>query len=443
MTTKPINNNDRVAITARRNGGTSIVELPRARRLHSRTTRRAFTMAEMMVAAVILAGGLIMVATLYPVAWSRARTVAEASKATAAINAADTAVNKLVQLRGGGAGLLLGEFSGIDIIDNLTGLAPPDGIDDFADGNVHVLNMENALFLSSWSTIPEWALPTTATALDPAWPNNGAAFLNIPAQIAFHERVFPPLSPRPIGGSFEGDLLQEQWDSVLADRRFAWSVLYQFDPAPTSGFEERTLNIYYATVRLGEQGSRYPRQHIDSATAADTYPNPRAINSDQDVRLPVPWLVDIEVTVNADAMGLPLPKSGIPSQANIGAAANAFAPINFGNNTFLVDLFTPGNQVIDYRSGQIYRIIDSSVLTDDAGATLTLDRELQVSDVDDSGNNVFEIGVEDIRRVWVFPPAAEASGQFFSGTGGGRIPAPSGKSPLADLDVRRIRLAPN
>ena len=91
-------------------------------------------MAEMMIAIIILGLGLLMVATMFPVAWTRARDLAEFTNHNTASQAAQTTVQMLCRVYNPAIGLSVSSFLGDTQI--------PTVID--ADGTVHVLEIQNA-----------------------------------------------------------------------------------------------------------------------------------------------------------------------------------------------------------------------------------------------------------------------------------------------------------
>ena len=60
--------------------------------------RRAFSLAELMIAVVILGVGLLMVATMFPIAWTKARDQIEETNVGNAVASAEAIVNKKVRV---------------------------------------------------------------------------------------------------------------------------------------------------------------------------------------------------------------------------------------------------------------------------------------------------------------------------------------------------------
>ena len=103
----------------------------------------AFSLIEMMIAIVILGLGLVMVATMFPIALGRARTLSEFTRQTAIANAAETTIGMLAQVDG--LTLNAATFAGDLVYD-----APPPppnlnsvGLMARSDTRVHLLHMEN------------------------------------------------------------------------------------------------------------------------------------------------------------------------------------------------------------------------------------------------------------------------------------------------------------
>jgi len=246
---------------------------------------RAFSLVEMMIAIVILGLGLVMVATMFPVAWDRARTLSEYTvQQSAAAGAQATlaallrpASHRLVEIlpRPTAPGapleelrLTSGSLAG-DMFFDPTLLSPSPllstgerhrAILAFSDTSVHALNMENISYISTdpadltiaenpWDLEdPGGSFPTPPGrqivqdrfqktdypfAVKPR--NRGAPFPNqlfYDPQVLAWQRLYPPMEAPPSAPGPELD----QWNEKLATRRFCWAVLHRLrsrvGPAP-------------------------------------------------------------------------------------------------------------------------------------------------------------------------------------------------------------------
>ena len=253
---------------------------------------RAFSLVEMMIAIIILGLGLVMVATIFPVAWDRARTLSEYTVEQSAAAGAQTTLATLLRpashtlveilprpdLNSGNPReelrLTSGSLAGDMFFDpTLPGSLPADeqylAILAFADTSVHALNVENMLAKPD-KTLPEnplglvaensWNLEdpedivqkqfvnTNYPGLDPEpenQRNRGKAFPNqlfygydddlrdyVHPQVHLWQRLYPPMEAPPTVAGPELD----QWNEKLATRRFCWAALHrlrsQFGPKP-------------------------------------------------------------------------------------------------------------------------------------------------------------------------------------------------------------------
>jgi hypothetical protein len=238
----------------------------------------------MMIAIVILGLGLVMVATIFPVAWDRARTLSDYTVEQAASSGAHATLSALLRPAGHSlvkvcplpptpcfeeSRLTTGGLAGDMFFDpTLVGPASPrpdwyKGILAYSDTSVHALNVENILFLSTVpvvATVPEnpWALedpggsfPTPATQivqgrfLNTDYPhpvnqrNRGESFPDPDRlfyggdkcltpqggtpQVRVWQRLYPPMTAPPAVPGPELD----QWNEKLATRRFCWAVLHR------------------------------------------------------------------------------------------------------------------------------------------------------------------------------------------------------------------------
>ena len=454
------------------------------RRLPTKTESAAnrkpgFSLLEMMIAMVILGLGLIMVATIFPVAWTRARTLAEFTTQSTVTASAHTTLQMIARVDS--ADTTAGTFAGEPLI-SLGFLRIAD------DSRVHLLHMENMLVGAAQQAItPDRANPSLTMSPAPPWKLERAD-LQIPEtdlpteffestygapRVRFESRLHPPLRWRDPDSAVTDSagvfrMPDPNWEGELDQRRFAWSILHRrteplaYDLLPgmtTSDLESalsqpRTFDIYYVTLRRSQATHRFAQQDADSRNTPNPAERqnpdtpveavtPRALDPDEDVLIPVPWRVQVffpDETVLAsktDPGNLP---SGVPTEIEVNTD-------NAETAEFVIDMFTVGTPFIDEESGQIYRVVRRRIIGEDLDqAILTLDREIFIEDIDDGyfdppnptidnfGNGTIE-HEEQLRTVWVFPPRVTDRDD-------GDPPSFVGKQPVVGIDVRTLNLRP-
>ena len=454
--------------------------------------RCAFSLIELMIALTILGLGLVMVATLFPVAWTRARQLAEHTTQSAITE--NTGITMDLMMTVDGLETQEGSFAGDLIVDPVLGpLYEP-------DSRVHALNMENVLVSAPRGFTPdrEDSLASTDARKNVGAPwrleqlevlgANLVPFTEWPAyiftgafgkpQVRFEQRVYPPLRARRSDsvtppGEFLSDPGDPQWDEALDTRRFAWAVFHRLrepevDPTSLPDFtndevsiaflsQRRVFDVYYVTLRRTQPSYRYAQQDPDGT--AVPFPetgvaspmrgeptSPLALPADHDVLLPTPWRVQVY-----------FPPDGLPSveaPPNLGFDAPRGVPTEIQVNTdsaptaaFVVDFFPPGASFIDEVNGLVYRVVRRRIageLLDQA--YMTVDREVLVEDIDDGhfdpdpAENHFGDWIiqddESIRTVWVFPPPVQATRV------GNGIPVFEGKQPVVGIELRTLTVSP-
>ena len=444
------------------------------------THRRAISLAEMLIAIVVLGLGLIMVATLFPVSWTRARRLLESNNKAYATSAAQTTVRLLARVDGkfkpDGTVIEAFSFKGDQI---LYWHSDPTRFQFFnPDARVHAMNMQNIRFEDeSRAFVAEypWADSPDFDVRDQVYLCGGpdvVEILTVPEatyfqpQIRLYERVYPPLPPRPNELNSDNSPPSRIWDSLLDGRRFAWTVFHKLPTQyvlqvrvggvcapPGMGGEyiekPRKFTMYYATLRRTNPTQRFARQDWD----AEFMPDPgnravavavRALAADEDMILPVPWRV--QITLGQDSIELP-PGRGIPTEVGVNVdldvPTNPLAP-NLG---FTAQMFRRGTVFIDELSGQVYRVQSRRLVNEDdpdnLQAFLTLDKEILLtqSEVDDffpPNENLDD--EERLRVVWVFPAAVNRV------AGGRKAGDPlifDGPQPVVGIDVRSLTVEPS
>jgi len=389
--------------------------------------RAGFSLAELMIAIVILGLGLMIVASMFPIAWTKARDLAATNTAASAAQAAETTVRLLTRVSDSGDPVpsvpsFLGDHDGVTPTPNL-------------DPWVHVLHGQNFSLNTPWPT----ATPQPAPLLGDFIAVGGGTAdpdVNHPTplplvQVAFHDRVYPPL-PVPPDGSNPGTFAAEanRWRDLLDQRRFSWSVLHKldYDPAvPPTRASVRSFTVYYVTLRRGQPTNRYARQDGTTAAPYRVFGSPSSghfppadLGRAEDVIFPVPWRVEIELAAP------PASPTGVPTEAYTN---------NQGKTNWLVtEMMPPGAVLIDEINGLVYRVEGREL--DPANpdrAILTLDQEVPVDLLDDDDDSLTAPDV--IRTVWVFPPAAERDSN-------GDLVAFIGPQPVAGIEVRTLTLTP-
>ncbi len=481
--------------------------------------RRGFTLIELMIAIVILGLGLTMVATIFPVAWTRAKAMSEVTAQQTMVPTIESTLRSLVPVAD--KSLTRVGFAG-DLV--YADECSPGWIAAYSDTRVHALNLNN-LKVQDRAFVAEdpWRLemmPDARTWVadplvgDPLSNSCNELYerirgLNLGVgayvdmilepfsyhtpRVDFGQRLYPPLPPRDpntvdTAGKFTGD--DPSWDGRFDTRRFAWAVFHRLrkrvgpvpptslvppndyrpgDPiyvqraqeASSAAGEERTFDIYYVTLRRTRPTDRYARQeasfvpnpNILAATAGAT-PVPQAMLKTDDVLLPTPWRVQIEVP-QFPAIQLADDATGLPTEVLI--PPNNF-PGGEQSKIMLVQMFPPGTFFIDEINGQVYKVVQRRIVDDVGGeAVLTLDREITLEDVDipETSPGVCDVRFptfgactvvgpnhaladpeELLRTVWVFPPA---TGQRDDSE---LFPTFDGPGPIVGVDVRSLSLLP-
>ncbi len=402
--------------------------------------RLAFSLLEMMIAIVIMGLGLIMVATMFPVAWNRARGLTEYTTEVAVTEAAKMTIELLTRVdgpetRSDPVPPEAGSFAG-DLIYKKDSLTRPEWIIAFSDTRVHALHLENLLVEKpeedSPRLVPDRVAPLDSEHLpwdlerlgpgctgqnigglgfDPRQECNGNLFFDdceplksmfFNAQVWLESRVYPPMAE---------DLtpLEDEWYEVLDTRRYAWAVFHRLprkkgpdqDPtcaqndqdreeAEVAAHQAREFDMYYVTLKLSQQTPRYARQDTDPTMTPDFQEPfrevpvpPEALPPEDDVRLPSPWRVQVLFpdTLLSNKKKCNNAPYNVPPPTGIPTEIQV-NPEDAETAAFVVDMFQEGTPFIDELSGQVYRVLRKRVLGMDR-AVLTLDREILIEDIDD------------------------------------------------------------
>jgi len=378
-------------------------------------------MAELMIAVVILGIGLLITSSMFPIAWYKAREVAEAAVVPALANAAE--VNLKLQCRRADRNLdetdprYTSSFFPGDWVppagDRVEPLIGP-------DTHVHLLNAGNFLADTGEDFYidddnKEWPVADDAWMLEDnlvvylADRNPLLTGFNVPLvevlrvalgpQVTPQSRLALPLGRRPRAADTPTPpaevmkLWQERFDGC----RHCWAVFYRFSELPGAEYavinpnnttltvqqkhkvsteelrQPRQLNVYYVTLKR-PVGARYARQqgydpHESSPETADlTAPEPR--DPEFDVLLPVPWRFEAELAV------LPTDADYVP-----GAPAEIIVrpPTNTGVQPIMLEALDKDYYLIDDRTGQVFKVTNRR--TDGLNVVLTLDSEYTAAQV--------------------------------------------------------------
>ena len=468
---------------------------------------RAFSLIELMVAIVILGLGLVMVATVFPIAWGRARTLSEQTTQATITQVAHTQLSMLASVDGfeepgDDEPKNAATFAGDLVIDAAQAGGNPVLLLTFSDTRVHYLCMDNVSVAprhivpdlqvpwidnpsTAWNDASTpWLLervrlaPSVSAFPDTGLPANvvcGAvqfgttSFLR--SRIRLEQRVHPPLPARqfvnPSGAFIDSD---PTWDEMFDGRRFAMGVFHRLreriGPDPSGAIRQgdtdhlpaaldargslREFDIYYVTLRRPKSTLRFAQQDRDPLNVPDPWvPDappvaPKAASYHDDVLLPEPWRVQVEIAT--DTLNTAATATGIPTEIRVPPSDLTGAPPEAV--TMLIQMFQRKTFLIDELSGQVYRVTKRRLLADGTAVYLTLDRELTVEDVDspeeqmylDAGNipGNYDIPLEAVRTVWVFPPPAATRTRPED-----VYPQWDGPQPVVGIDIRPLSVAPS
>lgn len=406
--------------------------------------RRAVSLAEMMIAIVILGLGLLMVATIFPVAWKKARELTESTVQNSCTDIAESTVRSLLRVDGSNCTnpnstcssanslAFAGDQYAIRVSDNFCPncigtplfIFPLETVlGAVSSSRVHYLHLENLLVENrAFQGDEPWRIEGDGNSADMlADPdlNDAITLGKFPSyftpRVAFNDRVYPPL---PIRASLDFKKPDPSWDGALENRRYAWAVFHKLSDCKYAGevygnwqtaqtlkkpelFEAsveltRTMTLFYTTLRRPRPTMRYAVQDptkvadpLDTATPVKI----GTLDSDTDLMFPVPWRIQVvfpDGTTNPSDyqpgfIRSASNRSGIPTEVIVNPANPVGKNSTDGrvdDNGFVVDLFQPGAYFIDERSGQVYRVQQRKLMgAAQDEAILTLDREVVLEDI--------------------------------------------------------------
>jgi hypothetical protein len=211
-----------------------------------------------MIAIVILGLGLVLVASMFPIAWQRARDLADFTNMTNGTTAAEAtlrSIGRVAKIDASGAVVVptsfISDFAGysgglatLEILPVMpqTGAAVvPIGAGQ--SSHVRPLLVENSNVIYDPADPYNAMMPLLTGAVPVAFPDLNTGYPNPPGifvpQVALSDRVIPSLPPLPWQPTSPpppmAAELMRTWLAQLNDRRFAWDVFYKLDVAYASG----------------------------------------------------------------------------------------------------------------------------------------------------------------------------------------------------------------
>jgi hypothetical protein len=383
-------------------------------------------MVELMFAVVILGIGMLITSSMFPIAWFKAREVAEATVVPALADAAESNIRLLARPSGpvdSTAAVYTSRFFPGDWFPAIEGATDPAVV--YPDTRVHHLNLGNYLAdqdLAAGGTdftnnadgdvVPvgddTWQLEDNldvllADSLGAVFFADNSATSRRPL-LRPHQRLSLPLSARPLDqpANAASDLEKQHWEERFELRRHCWSAFYRFNELPGLSFDiaskndlngdgtedaadrdlkialgnrrlrrARQLSMYYFTLKR-PVNARYARQAgydpDDSSPTVVDLANPQARGPEFDVRLPVPWRFEAGLKTLPSASA-----AGVPSEIHVPA------------NTLMATVLDDGYVLLDDRVGQVFRITDRRDGSVDGVASVifTLDRDYTKAAVED------------------------------------------------------------
>jgi len=424
----------------------------------------AFSLIEMMIAIVILGLGMIMVATMFPVAWTRARQLSDQTNLSAVVEAADATVRLLARVDGVQASG--SSFAGdlVFVLEDQMGmcestnpLGPRGCLITISDTRVHAMNLENIGVTGMRRFASEFQPGKTEIDLIETEDNYTPEFAEVmftSPQVRFESRVHPPIRSRVSRDFNESDLA---WDDLLDSRRYAWAVLHRMRAIIPPGADvnrdpprfdaqwiaynqkdfRREFDMYYVMLRRPQSSLRYAQQNSTWAPNPDNLPPrpiaPKAAPASQDLLFPVPWRVQLFFRGPFAAPGTP-DETGIPSEVEV----NPPAP-DPATSPLVIDMFPIGAVFVDEITGSIYRVTQRRFAGPKQDhAFLTLDRQVLSTDMvpidpDCNGTTCWQL-----RTVWVFPPPVQAARSLLDPA----VPVFEGGQPVVGIELRPLSIVP-
>lgn len=454
----------------------------------------AFSMAELMVAVVILGIGLLITTSMFPIAWLKARDVAESTNVSTVALTADTYAKMLLRVNGPRSVHSLDKsvssfFPGDWFALPSSSSNPDNEAGIYPDQRVHLLNTGNygvgfAVSEVDWldaagtNQVPvaenAWRIEesmesfVTDFVMRPALANSGAH----KAVITPHVRMIPPIEERPDPNDVNTTPEQlSLWNEQFETRRHCWAVFYRMAEMPGPSLklqagcdagvsadcaaaeaEARSLHkqlritMYYVTLKR-PGNARFARQRGNDANATSLdVTMPRAMPPSNDVLLPTPWRFEASITAATLPIDGAQPQTGIPTEIEV-------------NDSVIANMVQEGSFIIDDRNGEVFNVSAIKETGTLGRAILVLSKEYRAGDLYnipdyDPGAgqqaNYFNAaefartglameGEPEQRFYWVFPPPVDNSDTVR--TGG--VPLFDGPQPVVGIEVRQLTIAPS
>jgi hypothetical protein len=377
-------------------------------------------MAELLIAVVILGIGLLITSSMFPIAWYKAREVAESAIIPSLANTAETHLKLACRPSrpqpDPANPMYTSSFFPGDWFPAIQGAPEPAVV--YPDTRVHHLSTGNYLADTAEDFVEEppgsgtfvpvaddsWKLEDNLDVMlrDTMWAL--AFFGNSDTargpQLRAHARLSPPMEARRLARENPDPLEVAHWEERFELRRHCWSVFYKFNDLPGLEYsifsqdlngdgnpldqpdvaqkyiianqrmkQKRTLTAYFFTLKR-PVGARYVRQEgfdPDSSASKPIDPaNPIAMpntpTEPNDVRLPVPWRFEAElVTLPSDG------QPGVPSEILV-------------TNALMANVLDAGFVLLDDRTGQVMKVTNRREVS--GGVVLTLDRDYTAAEIE-------------------------------------------------------------
>ncbi len=459
---------------------------------------KAFSMAELMIAVVILGVGLLITSSMFPIAWYKAREVAEAAKISNSVDTAQFTLSMLANTYQPDADDDVERFfAGVFLPGGVANDSLPKEQDEklLPDTRIQHLALGNYLADDLWSVEDnplQSSSPDAVPVSDTTWLLNDTLLLRFPPDpldvrdwtswsrpiVRPHARLLPPIDSQPSPwDSSDTDydpIAVGLWKEQFEAARYCWSAFYRLDDIaqaemPSAG--RRVATIYY--VLLHRPGAaRYARQEGYDAKSSKwdskkRLDSPRARPAAHDVALPVPWRIMASL-VNSSLPDCPEdPDKPVPEELGLQSEIEV-------DDEVLAEMLQIDTQLIDDRTGQIFRVVQRREI-DYPNVVLTLDGEYTWHDTCDTELKLFpkdpgeveenwknrhkwlsdncsrsqeeycECGEDAAtwtidpnpqdRVYWVFPPPVES-------TSDEGVPYFDGTSPVVSIEVKRLAIDP-
>ena len=377
-----------------------------------RSRRASFSLAELMIAITILGIGLLVVAAMFPIAWGKARDLAQHTTAVTCAETAEMTVKLLARVDSATEGQNFTSFAGDYLVETATPIANDCG--EYVgckdrdpmlphDTLVHALTMHNVLTITPAGSSPlvteeGWRLidAITGESYDLNQPDDDpehGSYIEAvdqwygprkdqedqpeyAPQVRLHERVYPSVDPYPDAETPDPEEVEE-WNARLDTRRYCWAVFHRLtEPlvdlevleemsdadfyaarrAAASG--PRTFTMYYVTLRR-TPGQRFARQDADElrGNSPQVQALPHTGTEPTDVKFPTPWLVPlITPKVSQAARALNFRDQRDPDEAPRGVPTEVLVEYEDGKGDDLRTFFGPGTPFIDALTGEVYRV---------------------------------------------------------------------------------------